>query len=89
MLDLMPITGFTLDLKTASYTNAIGDAQLLAGWSDPEFDPKLKAFYYARVLEIPTPRWVAYDEARFNIKGLMRVCSAISLAMKMPVVLRA
>jgi len=60
--------GSTVDLKTASYTNAIGDAQLLAGWTDPEFDHKQMAFYYARVIEIPTPRWVAYDEVRFNIK---------------------
>ena len=60
--------GSTVDLKTASYTNAIGDAQLLAGWTDPEFDPKQMAFYYARVLEIPTPRWVTYDEVKFKTK---------------------
>jgi hypothetical protein len=60
--------GSTVDLATATYTNTIGDAQLLAGWSDPDFDPGNRSFYYARVLEIPTPRWTAFDEYRFGIK---------------------
>lgn len=55
------------DLKgEASYTNKIGSAQLLAYWQDPDFDASSPAFYYARVLEIPTPRWTAYDAAYFN-----------------------
>jgi hypothetical protein len=58
--------GSTVDLKTASYTNTIGDAALIAGWTDPEFDPGLKAFYYARIIEIPTPRWTAYDVVRLG-----------------------
>jgi len=53
----VPAVGNTVDLKTGQYTNSIGDAALATTWSDPEFDPKQRAFYYARVLEIPTPRW--------------------------------
>jgi hypothetical protein len=60
--------GSTVDVDTATYTNSIGDAVLAAWWSDPDFDPSLKAFYYARVIEIPTPRWTAYDQVRFGVK---------------------
>jgi len=60
--------GSTVDLATATYTNSIGDAQLFAWWADPDFDPAFKSFYYARVIEIPTPRWTAFDEVRFGIK---------------------
>ncbi len=60
--------GSTVDLETATYTNAIGDAELLAGWTDPDFDPAQKAFYYARVIEIPTPRWTAFDVKRVGAK---------------------
>jgi hypothetical protein len=60
--------GSTVDLSTATYTNTIGDAQLTASWIDPDFDPSAKSFYYTRVIEIPTPRWTAYDEVRFGIK---------------------
>ena len=58
--------GNTVDVKTASYSNTIGAAQLEAKWQDPDFNPSLSAFYYARVLEIPTPRWTAYDAYRFG-----------------------
>lgn len=58
--------GSTVNLETASYTNTIGDAALITGWTDPEFDPKMDTFYYARVLEIPTPRWTAYDVVRLG-----------------------
>ncbi len=58
--------GSTVDVKNASYTNTIGDAQLAAVWTDPDFDPNEKAFYYARVLEIPTPRWIVYDKVRLG-----------------------
>mgnify|MGYP001825892241 FL=1 len=60
--------GSTVDIEKATYTNTIGDALLMAHWTDPDFDPKQSAFYYVRVLEIPTPRWTTYDAAFFNIK---------------------
>ena len=60
--------GNTIDLEDASYTNSIGDALLAAHWEDPAFDPQQKAFYYVRVIEIPTPRWTAYDAKFFNVE---------------------
>jgi hypothetical protein len=57
----LPAVGSTVDLSAASYTNAIGAAQLAVAWTDPAFDPQLPAFYYVRVLEIPTPRHQVYD----------------------------
>ncbi|WP_096086190.1 DUF3604 domain-containing protein [Agaribacterium haliotis] len=60
--------GNTVDEKTASWSNSIGDAELAALWSDPDFDKNEAAFYYARVLEIPTPRWVLYDKVRLGAK---------------------
>ena len=59
--------GNTVDVKTASFTNTIGDSELGAVWTDPDFDPAEKAFYYARVIEIPTPRWTTIDAFRFGI----------------------
>jgi len=64
----LPSVGNTVDLETASWTNTIGDPELITVWKDPEFNPTVKAFYYARVLEIPTPRWTAYDAAYFKVK---------------------
>ena len=60
--------GNTVDEGAASYLNKIGDAELRAVWSDPDFDPSLRAVYYARVLEIPTPTWQAFDQAFFEIE---------------------
>ena len=59
--------GSTVSIEKAIYTNSIGDAVLMAHWRDPDFDPKERAFYYVRVIEIPTPRWTAYDAVRFGI----------------------
>jgi hypothetical protein len=59
--------GNTVDVKKATYTNDIGDSQLGVVWTDPDFNPKQKAVYYERVLEIPTPRWFTYDAARKNL----------------------
>jgi len=60
--------GSTVNIKKATYGNSIGDALLMAYWQDPDFDPKERAFYYVRVIEIPTPRWTAYDAVRFGIE---------------------
>ncbi len=64
---LQPV-GDTVDVPNATWTDSIGDPQLSAVWTDPDFDPSLRAFYYARVIEIPTPRWTAYDAMRFGIQ---------------------
>ena len=60
--------GNTVNVAEASYTNAIGDASLDAYWQDPDFDQSQRAFYYVRVLEIPTPRWTAYDANFFGVE---------------------
>jgi len=62
--------GSTVDVENATWTNTIGAPELIAAWKDPDFDPKAPAFYYGRVLEIPTPRWPAYDAKRFGTKPL-------------------
>jgi hypothetical protein len=59
--------GNTVDIEQATYTNSIGDALMLAYWNDPAFDPDQRAFYYVRVLEIPTPRWTTYDAAFYGV----------------------
>ena len=59
--------GNTVDVKTASYTNSIGEALMMAYWRDPDFDPTQRAFYYVRVLEIPTPRWTTHDANFFGV----------------------
>jgi hypothetical protein len=63
----VPLVGSTVDLKKATWTNAIGAPVLIGFWQDEEFDPGQRAFYYVRVIEIPTPRWTAYDAARFSV----------------------
>jgi hypothetical protein len=63
----LPEVGNTVDLETASWANSIGTSELLTVWTDPDFAPGERAFYYVRVLEIPTPRWVVYDKVRYGI----------------------
>ena len=60
--------GSTVDVEDASYTNTIGEPFFAAFWEDPDFDPSQSAFYYVRVLEIPTPRWTAFDAKFFNVE---------------------
>jgi hypothetical protein len=60
--------GDTVDVKNATWKNTIGAPELIAVWKDPEFDSKQNAFYYSRVMEIPTPRWTAYEAKRFGIE---------------------
>jgi hypothetical protein len=69
----LPPVGDTVDAATAEYTNSIGAAELSTVWTDPDFNPSERAFYYVRVLEIPTPRWSTRDAARLGLpipKGL-------------------
>ncbi len=64
----VPPVGNTVDVKNANWTNTIGTSELGVVWTDPDFDPAQNAFYYARVIEIPTPRWIVYDAFRFGIE---------------------
>jgi hypothetical protein len=64
----LPPVGNTVDVENANWTNTIGASELMAVWEDPDFDPDQRAFYYARVLEIPTPRWIVYDAFRYDIE---------------------
>ena len=65
----LPAVGNTVNIEDASYTNSIGAVQLSTVWEDPDFSPNESAFYYVRVLEIPTPRWPAYDAKRFDTEA--------------------
>jgi Protein of unknown function (DUF3604) len=64
----LPSVGNSVDVANANWTNTIGSPELISVWKDPDFDPALRAFYYGRVIEIPTPRWTAYDAKYFDIK---------------------
>ncbi len=64
----VPAVGSSVDVADATWTNTIGSPELIAVWTDPDFDPKQRAFYYGRVLEIPTPRWTAYDAKYFGTR---------------------
>jgi hypothetical protein len=73
----LPPVGNTVDLSTALYKNSIGNGELIGSWIDDEFDPEQHAFYYARVLEIPTPRWTTYDAVRNGLPLLDDVPATI------------
>ena len=64
----LPSVGNTVDVANATWTNTIGDPELITVWTDPDFDAKQSAFYYTRVIEIPTPRWTAYEAEYYKIK---------------------
>jgi len=66
----VPSVGDTVDVENATWTNTIGSPELIAVWADPDFDASEPAFYYGRVIEIPTPRWTAYDVKRYGIEPL-------------------
>ncbi len=66
----IPPVGNTVDIPNATWANTIGSSELISVWKDPEFDAKQRAFYYVRVIEIPTPRWTAYDAKKFGVKPL-------------------
>jgi hypothetical protein len=63
----LPAVGNTVDAKNATWSNSIGSPELITVWTDPDFDAGERAFYYARVIEIPTPRWTAYEAKRFAV----------------------
>jgi hypothetical protein len=64
---VLPPVGNTVDVQAANWLNTIGTSELGTVWTDPDFDPDQRAFYYARVIEIPTPRWIVYDAFRFGV----------------------
>ena len=73
----LPPVGSTVDVKNATYTNDIGDTQLSAVWTDPDFKPEQHAVYYVRVIEIPTPRWSTYDAAQLGLEPPKEVPATI------------
>lgn len=73
----IPAVGSTVDIKTATYKNTIGAVELKKVWKDPEFDPSLHAFYYVRVLQIPTPRWSTYDAAKEGVAPPASVAATV------------
>ena len=73
----VPAVGNTVDLTKATWTNTIGSTELMGTWSDPSFDPNQHALYYARVLQIPTPRWSTYDAVRAGLPLLKDVPATV------------
>ena len=68
----LPTVGSTVDLDNASYLNSIGAPSLATAWTDPSFNPEEAAFYYVRVIQIPTPRWTTYDAEFFGLEGIQQ-----------------
>ena len=64
----LPAVGNTVDVADATWTNTIGAGELITVWQDPDFDPAQPAFYYARVIQIPTPRWSTYDAKYYGLE---------------------
>ena len=73
----LPAVGNTVDVRNATYTNSIGAVELKTVWTDPDFDPSQFAFYYARVLQIPTPRWTTYDAKRLGVPPPDKIPAAV------------
>ena len=73
----LPSVGNTVDLSTALFTNDIGAQTLMGSWADEDFDPQEGAFYYARAIAIPTPRWSTYDAVRNGLPLLDDVAATI------------
>ena len=73
----VPPVGDTVDLESATWTNSIGDPELIAVWKDPSFDARQRAFYYVRVLQIPTPRWSTYDAKKLGVAPPERVSPTV------------
>jgi hypothetical protein len=73
----VPAVGNTVDIKAATYTNSIGSTELIGEWTDPSFDPQAHATYYARVLEIPTPRCSTYWAAKLNLPPNPNVAATV------------
>ena len=74
---IVPPVANTVDVKTATYTNNVGATELLGEWTDPSFDPNAYVTYYARVLEIPTPRWSTYWAAKLNLPPNPNVAATV------------
>ncbi len=74
----LPPVGSTVDTANASYSNSIGAAVLDTTWTDPSFNPAERAYYYVRVIEIPTPRWSTYDAKRFGVDLPTTVPAAVT-----------
>ena len=68
-----PAVGSTVNAKAATYTNSIGAPYLSTVWADPHFNPYQHAFYYARIIEIPVPRWTSYDASYYNVEGNTKI----------------